>query len=181
MMDDAKTADSNYKNGNPRVLEGIPIGLKDNINTMDSPTTGGSISLLNHIPKYDCTIWNYLKTAGMINAGKANMHEFAFGTTSKNAHYGPAKSAFDSSRSAGGSSGGSGGCVGTGTVPVSLGTDTGGSIRIPATSNGVIGYKPTINRWAADYGIKMSHGRDTIGPLGVTMDDIALLDEVVSN
>jgi Asp-tRNA(Asn)/Glu-tRNA(Gln) amidotransferase A subunit family amidase len=122
-----------------------------------------------------------LKEYGMINAGKANMHEFAFGTTSKNKHYGPAKSAFDKERTAGGSSGGSGGCVGTGTVPIALGTDTGGSIRIPATSNGVIGYKPTINRWPCDYGIKMSHFRDTVGPLGVSMDDIVLLDYIVSN
>ncbi len=71
--------------------------------------------------------------------------------------------------------------MGTGTAPIAIGTDTGGSIRIPATSNGVIGYKPTINRWPSDYGIKMSHFRDTIGPLGVSLDDIVLLDEVVSN
>jgi mandelamide amidase len=109
------------------------------------------------------------------------MHEFAFGTTTKNAQNGPALSAFDKNRSAGGSSGGSGGCVGTGAVPIALGTDTGGSIRIPATSNGVVGYKPTINRWFTDYGIKMSNIRDTIGPLANCMDDVALLDELVTN
>jgi indoleacetamide hydrolase len=116
----------------------------------------------------------------MLNAGKLNMHEFAFGTVSANGEYGNCQNAFDQSRSAGGSSGGSGGCVGLGTVPISIGTDTGGSIRIPASSNGCIGYKPTINRWPSDYGIKMSHFRDTCGPLGVCMEDISLLDSVVS-
>lgn len=82
---------------------------------------------------------------------------------------------------AGGSSGGTGGAVGTGSVPIGLGTDTGGSIRIPSSCNGVVGYKPTIGRWPADYGLKMSHFRDTIGPLGVCMDDIAYLDEIVTD
>ena len=113
---------------------------------------------------------------GAISAGKMNMHEYSFGTMSKNSHYGPAASAFDLSRSAGGSSGGSGGAVGTGTLPIALGTDTGGSIRIPAASNGVVGYKPTINRWPADFGIKMSHLRDTIGPLAVCVEDVIYVD-----
>mmetsp|Transcript_46100 Transcript_46100/g.33893 ORF Transcript_46100/g.33893 Transcript_46100/m.33893 type:complete len:147 (-) Transcript_46100:49-489(-) len=117
----------------------------------------------------------------MVLAGKTNMHEFAFGTTTKNGYYGAAGSAFDAKRTAGGSSGGSGGVVGTGTVPVALGTDTGGSIRIPSASNGVVGYKPTINRWPADYGIKMSHHRDTVGPIGVSVEDIAFLDEIITN
>jgi Asp-tRNA(Asn)/Glu-tRNA(Gln) amidotransferase A subunit family amidase len=112
----------------------------------------------------------------MVNSGKTNMHEFAFGTTSNNGGYGCSLSAFDKERSAGGSSGGTGGCVGTGAVPIGLGTDTGGSIRIPASCNGVVGYRPTIGRWPANYGIKLSHIRDSIGPLGVNMDDIVLID-----
>lgn len=111
--------------------------------------------------------------------GKTNLHEFSFGTMSKNELYGPAKSAFDLSRAAGGSSGGSAGVVGTGTLPIALGTDTGGSIRVPATCNGVIGYKPTINRWPADYGLKLTHLRDSIGCHAVSMEDVVLIDEIV--
>lgn len=117
----------------------------------------------------------------MINCGKTNMHEFAFGNLSTNGFYGDAVNAFDKSYLTGGSSGGSAGVVGTGTAPIALGTDTAGSIRNPASNNGVVGYKPTINRWSCDFGIKMSHSRDTIGPIGVCMDDIALIDEIVTN
>ena len=179
MLENAVLADKRYKNGTNRLLEGIPLGIKDNIDTDCSPTTGGSPALLGHRPKYNSSLWEGLKLHGMINAGKTNLHEFAFGTMSKNEHFGPARCAFDKTRSAGGSSGGSGGCVGLGVVPIALGTDTGGSIRIPSTWNGVIGYKPTINRWPADYGIKASHLRDTIGCLAVSVDDVALMDDLV--
>lgn len=117
----------------------------------------------------------------MINAGKANMHELSFGTMSKNVIFGAARSALDYKRSAGGSSGGSGGAVGLGTVPIALGTDTGGSIRIPASSNGIYGYRPTIDRWpAADYGMKLSHARDSIGPLALSLRDIVLMDSLIT-
>eukprot|EP00347_Sterkiella_histriomuscorum_P014026 403362442 len=179
MLENAQKASNAYKNGNNRVLEGVPIGLKDNIDTDCSPTTAGCPALLGHRPKFNCTLWNSLKTFGMINAGKMNLHELSWGTMSNNAHFGAARSAFDFDRAAGGSSGGSGGVVGTGTLPIALGTDTGGSIRIPASFNGVIGYKPTISRWPADYGVKMTHFRDQIGCLAVNMDDVALMDEQI--
>lgn len=108
------------------------------------------------------------------------MHELSFGTMSKNIIYGAARSALDFNRSAGGSSGGSGGAVGLGTVPIALGTDTGGSLRIPASSNGIYGYRPTIDRWPADYGMKMSHVRDSIGPLALSVRDIVLMDNLVT-
>ena len=116
----------------------------------------------------------------MINAGKTNLHEFSCGSLNDNGFFGNAKCAFDKSRSAGGSSGGSGGAVGTGTLPIALGTDTGGSIRIPANWNGVVGYKPTVNRWPADYGLKMTHSRDTIGCLAVSMRDVVMMDQIVT-
>jgi Asp-tRNA(Asn)/Glu-tRNA(Gln) amidotransferase A subunit family amidase len=116
-----------------------------------------------------------------ISAGKTNMHEFAFGNLTTNGYYGDAVNAFDLTRLAGGSSGGSAGAVGTGTVPIALGTDTGGSIRNPASNNGVVGFKPTIGSWPCDYGIKMSHSRDTIGPIATCMDDIQLMHEIVTN
>jgi len=132
-------------------------------------------------PKFNATLWERLLNYGGINGGKTNLHELSFGTVSNNAHYGPAKNAYDETRCAGGSSGGSGGSVGLGVLPISLGTDTGGSIRIPAAYNGVVGYKPTINRWPADYGVKLSHIRDTIGCLAVSMSDVVLIDEIVTD
>lgn len=125
-------------------------------------------------------LWQRLKINGAISGGKTTMHEFAYGTTTDNATYGNCYSALDHERSAGGSSGGSGGAVGTGALPIALGTDTGGSIRVPASCNGVVGYKPSINRWHADFGIHMSLLRDTIGPLAVSMEDVSYLDEIVT-
>lgn len=180
MLANAAVAEKRYKEGIARPLEGIPLGVKDNVNTTDGPVTGGIGSLKGNIPKFNSTLMVRLFDAGVINAGKTNMHETAFGTTTNNAHYGPARCAMDYERSAGGSSGGSGVAVGNGTVPIALGTDTGGSIRIPAASNGCVGYKPTINRWPADYGLKMTHYRDTIGPIANCMEDVVLFDEIVS-
>ena len=108
------------------------------------------------------------------------MDEFAMGTSILQKRWGTAKSALDPTRIAGGSSGGSAGTVGLNVVPLSLGTDTGGSLRIPAACNGVIGYRPTINRWPCDFALKISDTRDSVGPFAKSMDDIALLDEVVT-
>lgn len=107
------------------------------------------------------------------------MNEFALGTTTYNGYYGTAKNAFDDSCIAGGSSGGTGGAVGTGAVPFGLGTDHSGSIRIPSAFNGIIGYKPTVNRWPCDFGMKNSHIKDTCGPMVSDLDDLVLIDEVV--
>lgn len=108
------------------------------------------------------------------------MHEFTFGTSTKNGHFGAAACAFDKEISAGGSSGGSGACVRTGSAPIALSTDTIGSIRIPATCNGVVGYRPTISRWPSDYGINCTHLLDVVGPNAINMDDTILMDETVS-
>ena len=93
------------------------------------------------------------------------MNEFALGTTTYNGHYGTAKNPFDETLIVGGSSGGTAGAVAIGAVPFGLGTDHSGSIRIPAAFTGLIGYRPTINRWPSDYGIKGAHFKDTVGPL----------------
>uniref|UniRef100_A0A0G4GNN5 Amidase domain-containing protein n=1 Tax=Chromera velia CCMP2878 TaxID=1169474 RepID=A0A0G4GNN5_9ALVE len=181
LLNAAKLADKAWAVGEARALEGIPFGVKDNINTGDgTPTTGASPAYLSNIPKTSCALWSILSGAGALNAGKLNMHELAFGTTSINAHYGACASAADITRTAGGSSGGSGGVVGTGVVPVSLGTDTGGSIRIPAASNGVTGYRPSVGTWPQNYGLKMTHSRDSPGPLANCMEDILLLHEIVT-
>ena len=108
------------------------------------------------------------------------MNEFALGATTYNKYYGTALNPYDKTRIAGGSSGGTGGLVGSGALPAGLGTDHSGSIRVPASFNGCVGYKPTVNRWPSDFGIKASHIKDTAGPLASNMDDILLMDEMVT-
>lgn len=180
VMEAAKEADQRYKDDKQRPLEGIPICIKDNIDTTDSPTTAGSPALKDNLSKIDSQVWLRLKLQGCINVGKTNMNEFALGTTTYNKFYGTAKNPYDESRIAGGSSGGTGGLVGIGAVPFGLGTDHSGSIRVPASFNGIVGYKPTVNRWPSDFGIKASHIKDTCGPMALNMDDILLMDEAVT-
>ncbi|CDW72721.1 UNKNOWN [Stylonychia lemnae] len=169
-----------YRNGEQRPLEGIIIGLKDNISAAGYPCYGGSKAFKSNIAKYDCNLWSKLKIHGAINGGGLIMHELAYGVSTLNAHFGKVRNPYDSERSVGGSSGGSGAVVGSGVLPISLGTDTGGSIRIPATWNGVVGYRPTIGRWFPNYGIKMTNTLDTIGPIATCMDDILLVDQLVT-
>ena len=108
------------------------------------------------------------------------MNELALGTSTYNGYYGTARNANDYTRIAGGSSGGTGGLVGTGAVPIGLGTDHSGSIRIPSAFNGIVGYKPTVNWWPCEFGIKASHIKDTAGPMALCMDDIILMDEIIT-
>lgn len=174
----AKDADQRYKEGTNRPLEGIPVCINDNIDTTDSPTTAGSPALKDNTPKVDSQVWLRLQQVkGCINVGKTNMNEFSLGTTSCNGFYGNAKNAFDETKTAGGSSGGAGGAVGTGAVAFGLGTDTDGSIRIPASFNGIVGYRPTVNRWPSDFGVKCSHLKDSVGPMVQNMDDLLMIDE----
>ena len=181
MLDDAVHAKERYAKQTARALEGVPVALKDNMDVEGYPTTGGCPAFLGLPPsKISGSLWIKMQELGMINAGKTNMHELSFGTMSKNTIYGAARSSLDFHRSAGGSSGGSGGAVGLGTVPIAIGTDTGGSIRIPAASNGIYGYRPTIDRWPADYGMKLSNVRDSIGPLALSIRDIALMDSLIT-
>mmetsp|Transcript_2713 Transcript_2713/g.324 ORF Transcript_2713/g.324 Transcript_2713/m.324 type:complete len:110 (-) Transcript_2713:687-1016(-) len=108
------------------------------------------------------------------------MHELAYGITTINAFTGNSRNFFNRDHSCGGSSGGSGGVVGADLVPGAIGTDTGGSIRLPSSNNGAFGYKPTIDRWDSNYGIKMTHRRDTVGPMTRHAEDIALMDTAVT-
>ncbi|MGB8325356.1 MAG: amidase [Candidatus Acidiferrum sp.] len=161
-------------------LHGIPISLKDNIYTKDVCTTGGSEILRDFVPTMDAPVVVALKNAGAVILGKTNMHEFAYGTTSNNPHYGPVKNPWDLTRIAGGSSGGSAAALASGLCFATIGTDTGGSIRIPASLCGVVGVKPGLGRVSADHVIPLSTTLDFVGPLARTVDDTALLLDVIA-
>jgi aspartyl-tRNA(Asn)/glutamyl-tRNA(Gln) amidotransferase subunit A len=156
-------------------LHGIPISLKDNIYTKDVRTTGGSKILKDFVPLHDAPIVTSLKKAGAVILGKTNMHEFAYGVTTKNPHFGPARNPWDPARIPGGSSGGSAAALAAGLCYGSIGTDTGGSIRIPASLCGVVGLKPGLGRVSADDVIPLSPTLDFVGPLARSAEDAALL------
>jgi aspartyl-tRNA(Asn)/glutamyl-tRNA(Gln) amidotransferase subunit A len=156
-------------------LHGIPISLKDNIYTKDIRTTAGSKILKDFVPLHDAVVWAKLQEAGAILLGKTNLHEFAYGVTTNNPHYGPTRNPWDLGRIPGGSSGGSAAAVAAGLCYGSIGTDTGGSIRIPASLCGVVGLKPGIGRVSAEGVVPLSPRLDFVGPLARTAADAALL------
>lgn len=160
-------------------LHGIPISLKDNIYTEDIRTTAGSKILAKFIPQHDAVVVTQLKEAGAVLLGKTNMHEFAYGVTSNNPHYGPVHNPWDLARIPGGSSGGSAAAVAAGLCYGSIGTDTGGSIRIPAALCGIVGLKPTLGRVSVEGVIPLSPKLDCVGPLARTVHDAALLLEPI--
>ena len=160
-------------------LHGIPISLKDNIYTAEMRTTAGSRVLRDFVPLHDAPIVAALKEAGAVLLGKTNMHEFAYGTTSNNRHYGAVRNPWDISRIAGGSSGGSAAALAAGLCYGSIGTDTGGSIRIPASLCGVVGLKPGLGRVSADDVVALSPTLDFVGPLARNAEDAALLLDAI--
>lgn len=160
-------------------LHGIPISLKDNIWTAGIRTTAGSKILKDFVPPRDARIVSQLKEAGAIVLGKTNMHEFAYGVTTDNPHYGPAHNPWDISRSPGGSSGGSAAALAAGLCYGSIGTDTGGSLRIPASLCGIVGFKPTFGRVSVSDVIPLSPHLDCVGPLARTVGDSALLLDLI--
>jgi len=156
-------------------LHGIPISLKDNIYTKDVRTTGGSKILKEFVPLHDAPIVAAMKKAGAVILGKTNMHEFAYGVTTENPHFGPVRNPWDLERTAGGSSGGSAAALAAGLCCGSIGTDTGGSIRIPSSLCGVVGLKPGLGRVNAGDIIPLSPTLDFVGPLARSVEDVALL------
>ena len=166
-------------NGDRGPLQGIPISLKDNIYTKGIRTTAGSKILKDFIPQHDAQAVVLLQEAGAVFLGKTNMHEFAYGVTTNNPHYGPARNPWDPARIPGGSSGGSAAAVAAGLCYGSIGTDTGGSIRIPASLCGVTGLKPSWGRISCEGIIPLSPAFDCAGPLGRTVDDVATLTGIL--
>src|SRR5580692_9665938 len=160
-------------------LHGIPISLKDNIYTAGIRTTAGSKILQDFIQLHDAPLVTQLLEAGAVLLGKTNMHEFAYGVTSNNPHYGPVHNPWDLARISGGSSGGSAAAVAAGLCYGSIGTDTGGSIRIPACLCGIVGLKPTLGRVSVEGVIPLSPLLDCVGPLARTVCDTAVLLEAI--
>ena len=171
---DAKNADSLIKEGKYRgPLHGIPVSLKDLIYVKGARSTSGSKILSNFVPQYDSTVVKRLKEAGAIIVGMNNTHEFACGITNINPHYGSSKNPWDINRMSGGSSGGSAVAVSAGMTPVSIGTDTSGSIRVPSSLCGLFGLKPTYGR-VSKYGVQeLAPSIDHIGPIARSAWDIA--------
>ena len=164
----------------PGPLCGVPIGIKDLIDVENLPTTSGSLIEKDNIPNFDSTIVSKLKNAGANIFGKLNLHEFAFGPTGLNPHYGDQKNPWNPKHMTGGSSGGSGNSVVTSQVPISIGSDTGGSIRIPSSLCGSYGLKPTLGLLSKFRGMPLSWSLDTFGPLSMSIEDCALFMSVTS-
>ena len=156
-------------------LHGVPISLKDNIYTKDIRTTAGSQILKDFVPQHDAQIVSQLYEAGAVLLGKTNLHEFAYGVTTNNPHFGPTRNPWNLARIPGGSSGGSAAAIAAGLCYGSLGTDTGGSLRIPAALCGIVGFKPTFGRVSVDGVIPLSPRLDCVGPMARSATDAALL------
>jgi len=161
-------------------LHGIPISLKDLIDVAGQVTTAGSRVLGENLATADAIVVTRLREAGAVLIGKTNLHEFALGTTSEDSAFGPVRNPHDTTRLAGGSSGGSAAAVATGMGLASVGTDTGGSIRIPAAACGVVGLKPTRGDVPLDGVIPLSYSLDHVGPLAQTVEDAARLWAVLA-
>lgn len=156
-------------------LHGIPISLKDNIWTRGVRTTAGSKILRDFVPDEDAFVVTCLRRAGAIILGKTNLHEFAYGVTTDNPHYGPTRNPWDTSRIPGGSSGGPAAAVAAGLCCASIGTDTGGSIRIPAALCGIVGFKPSYGRVSSFGVVPLATSLDHTGPLARCVADAAIL------
>jgi aspartyl-tRNA(Asn)/glutamyl-tRNA(Gln) amidotransferase subunit A len=177
----ARQAEAEILQGNYLgTLHGIPLALKDLYETQGICTTAGSTFFTDYIPEADAAAVQRLKEAGAVLLGKVNMHEIALGVTNENPHYGDCCNPWDVKRISGGSSGGSAAALATGLCMGALGSDTGGSIRIPSALCGVVGLKPTYGRVSLRGVIPLSWNLDHAGPMGRCVDDVAILLQAIA-
>lgn len=177
----AEQRDSELGRGQYRgPLHGIPVAVKDIICTKGVRTTCGSRIFADYVPDHDAEVVVRLEKAGAVILGKTGMHELAYGITSNNPHFGAVRNPWDRERIPGGSSGGSGAAVGAGICAMALGTDTGGSIRIPASFCGVAGFKPTYGVVSKRGVLPLGFSLDHIGPLAASVRDCALTMEAIA-
>jgi len=172
----ARLADEELARGIDRgPLHGVPISVKDLVDIQGLPTTAASRVREGHVARRDAAVIGHLRQAGAVLVGKTNLHEFAFGTTSEESAFGAARNPHDTTRSPGGSSGGSAISVAAGMALASIGTDTGGSIRIPAAACGIVGLKPAFGEVSTEGVVPLSRTLDHVGPLTQSVTDAWLL------
>jgi aspartyl-tRNA(Asn)/glutamyl-tRNA(Gln) amidotransferase subunit A len=178
---EARAAERELLRGRRRgALLGVPIALKDNIYTRNLRTTMGSLIMRDFVPSEDATVVRKLRRAGAIVLGKTNLHEFAYGVTSENPHYGPVRNPWKTDRISGGSSGGSAAAVAAGLCAAAMGSDTGGSIRVPSALCGVVGFKPTFGRVSVHGVFPLAASFDHVGPIARTPIDAALILDCIA-
>ena len=180
-LEEAGRAEEELRAGTDRgPLHGVPIGLKDLVYTEGVRTTMGSAFFEDHVPDHSATVAERLREAGAVSIGKTNTHEFAYGPTGDRSFFGPSRNPHDAARITGGSSGGSGAAVAAGLVYGALGSDTGGSIRIPSALCGTVGMKPTFGRVSKHGVFPLSWSLDHVGPITRTVEDNALMLSVLA-
>lgn len=163
-----------------RPLYGVPLAFKDNIDVAGMPTTAGSPWMADHRPHLSARVTQRLLDAGALALGKTNLHEWSQGVTGHNHGFGPSRNPFDSTRITGGSSGGNAALLGLRAAPVAIGTDTGGSVRVPAAHCGLVGFRPTVHRWPDEGLVPISPTFDTAGVMARSVDDCVLTDHAVT-
>ena len=177
----AKTAEAEISAGQWRgPFHGVPVAIKDLLYTRGIRTTGGSKILADFVPDHDSTVWKRLAAAGAVLLGKLNLHEFAYGLSCTNPHWGTVRNPYDLNRIPGGSSGGSAAAIVGRMAAATIGTDTGGSIRIPAALCGCVGLKPTFSRVSRHGVIPLASTLDHVGPIARTVRDAALMLGVIA-